>query len=89
MTVAVKHSKTPVIRSRSRAEATVVRCAFAGRLGRDPLSLASDITGGPVLDAYQFLQFHMHWGSHDLEGCEHVIDGERLPAEVAILSFDL
>ena len=34
-----------------------------------------DITGGPVLDEYQFLQFHMHWGSNDNEGSEHVIDG--------------
>ncbi len=24
----------------------------------------------------------MHWGSHDNEGSEHVIDGIRLPAEV-------
>jgi hypothetical protein len=24
----------------------------------------------------------MHWGSNDLEGAEHVIDGVRLPGEV-------
>lgn len=40
------------------------------------------ITGGPVSDEYQFLQFHMHWGSNELEGAEHVIDGARLPGEV-------
>lgn len=33
-------------------------------------------------DEYQFLQFHMHWGSNDLEGSEHVLDGIRYPAEV-------
>jgi carbonic anhydrase len=44
--------------------------------------LLIDITGGPVPDEYQFLQFHMHWGSNDLEGAEHVIDGVRLPGEV-------
>lgn len=41
------------------------------------------ITGGPVPDKYQFLQFHMHWGSNDLEGAEHVVDGVRLPGEVS------
>jgi hypothetical protein len=45
-------------------------------------SLLEDITGGPTIDEYQFLQFHMHWGSNDNEGSEHVIDGLRLPAEV-------
>jgi carbonic anhydrase len=41
-----------------------------------------DITGGPAMDEYQFLQFHMHWGADNDEGSEHVIDGIRLPAEV-------
>ena len=45
------------------------------------------ITGGPVYDQYQFLQFHAHWGSNDLEGAEHVIDGIRLPGEVSINVF--
>ena len=40
------------------------------------------ITGGPVPDVYQFLQCHIHWGSNDLEGAEHVVDGVRLPGEV-------
>ncbi len=47
-----------------------------------------DITGGPVLDEYQFLQFHMHWGSNDNEGSEHVIDGIRFPAEVRETRLD-
>ena len=53
------------------------------------LLLLLDITGGPVVDEYQFLQFHMHWGTNDLEGAEHVIDGVRLPGEVGseIMSF--
>ena len=42
-----------------------------------------DITGGPAaLDEYKFLQFHMHWGTNENEGSEHVIDGIRFPAEV-------
>ncbi|CAF4593137.1 unnamed protein product, partial [Rotaria sp. Silwood2] len=42
----------------------------------------------PVLDEYQFLQFHMHWGANDNEGSEHVIDGVRLPAELHIVTWN-
>ncbi len=42
-----------------------------------------------MLDEYQFLQFHMHWGSNDNEGSEHVIDGIRFPAEVRETRLDL
>ncbi|CAF1179239.1 unnamed protein product [Rotaria sp. Silwood1] len=48
----------------------------------------SHITGGPVMDEYQFLQFHMHWGTNDLEGAEHVIDGVRLPGELHIVTWN-
>jgi len=47
-----------------------------------------DITGGPILDEYQFLQFHMHWGSNENEGSEHVIDGIRSPAELHIVTWN-
>ncbi|CAF3771005.1 unnamed protein product [Rotaria socialis] len=49
---------------------------------------SSRITGGPVVDEYQFLQFHMHWGANDLEGAEHVIDGVRLPGELHIVTWN-
>ncbi|CAF1629380.1 unnamed protein product [Rotaria magnacalcarata] len=48
----------------------------------------SYITRGPVLDEYQFLQFHMHWGENDSEGSEHVIDGGHLPAELHIVTWN-
>ncbi|UJR31914.1 hypothetical protein I4U23_019388 [Adineta vaga] len=48
----------------------------------------SSITGGPVLDEYRFLQFHIHWGSNDLEGAEHVVDGIRLPGELHIVTWN-
>ncbi|CAF2870836.1 unnamed protein product [Rotaria sp. Silwood2] len=48
----------------------------------------SRITGGPVVDEYQFLQFHMHWGTNDLEGAEHVIDGVRSPGELHIVTWN-
>jgi carbonic anhydrase len=48
----------------------------------------SHISGGPVPDEYQFLQFHMHWGLNDLEGAEHVVDGVRLPGELHIVTWN-
>ena len=36
------------------------------------------ITGGPLYDKkYHFLQFHLHWGSNDSYGSEHLVDGQR------------
>ncbi|CAF1378858.1 unnamed protein product [Adineta steineri] len=49
---------------------------------------SSSISGGPVPDEYRFLQFHMHWGSNDLEGAEHVVDGVRLPGELHIVTWN-
>ena len=47
-----------------------------------------DITGGPVLDEFQFLQFHMHWGANEHEGSEHVIDDVRSVAELHIVTWN-
>ncbi|CAF0909723.1 unnamed protein product [Adineta ricciae] len=46
------------------------------------------ITGGPVLDEFQFLQFHMHWGANEHEGSEHVIDDVRSVAELHIVTWN-
>jgi hypothetical protein len=82
-TTAVKHWKTPAIPSKSPAKVPAVSfscfCCCVSPCHRIE---HLDITGGPVPDQYQFLQFHMHWGSNDLEGAEHVVDGVRFPGEV-------
>ena len=42
----------------------------------------SEVIGGPVNDAYRFLQFHMHWGDDVHRGSEHLLDGMAFSAEV-------
>jgi len=82
MKIAVKHLRIPVIHFKYLVKVIVV--SIYARSPYIPIRFffKIDITGGPVLDEYQFLQFHMHWGLNENEGSEHVIDGVRLPAEV-------
>lgn len=39
--------------------------------------------GGPLTGRYRLQQFHLHWGSADDHGSEHVVDGVRSAAEVS------
>ncbi|XP_040192843.1 carbonic anhydrase 4 isoform X2 [Rana temporaria] len=43
------------------------------------------ISGGGLDGTYTALQFHFHWGSIEMHGSEHSIDGERYPAELHIV----
>ena len=85
MKIVVKHLKIPVIHFKFPVKDIAVSISHSPLLFEINTSL--DITGGPTRDEYQFLQFHMHWGSNDNEGSEHVIDGIRLPAEVRRKTF--
>lgn len=42
-------------------------------------------TGATIVNhrgTYNFAQFHFHWGSSDLTGSEHLVNGEQYPAEL-------
>uniref|UniRef100_A0A2R8MFS0 Carbonic anhydrase 3 n=1 Tax=Callithrix jacchus TaxID=9483 RepID=A0A2R8MFS0_CALJA len=41
----------------------------------------SVLHGGPLTGSYRLRQFHLHWGSADDHGSEHVVDGVRYAAE--------
>lgn len=41
------------------------------------------LRGGPLTGSYRLRQFHLHWGSADDHGSEHVVDGVRYAAEVS------
>lgn len=43
------------------------------------------MSGGGLDGTYSALQFHFHWGSSDMLGSEHSIDGERYEAELHIV----
>lgn len=35
------------------------------------------ISGGPLVGKYEFVQLHFHWGSNDREGSENKINNNR------------
>lgn len=41
------------------------------------------LRGGPLTGSYRLRQFHLHWGSADDDGSEHVVDGVRFATEVS------
>ncbi|GLD57427.1 carbonic anhydrase-like protein [Lates japonicus] len=42
------------------------------------------VSGGGLSEAYDSLQFHLHWGNgSSVPGSEHTVDGKRYPMEVA------
>ena len=40
------------------------------------------VSGGGLVGSYKTVQFHLHWGAHENEGSEHVVNGKAYPAEV-------
>ncbi|KAI4539536.1 hypothetical protein MG293_009931 [Ovis ammon polii] len=42
----------------------------------------SVLRGGPLTGSYRLRQFHLHWGSADDHGSEHMVDGVRYAAEI-------
>ncbi|XP_061564611.1 carbonic anhydrase XVb [Cololabis saira] len=45
------------------------------------------ISGGALSEAYDSLQFHLHWGSgSSMPGSEHTVDGKRYPMELHIVN---
>jgi carbonic anhydrase len=42
----------------------------------------TELKDGPLTDVFRLEQFHLHWGSNDDHGSEHMIDGQSYAAEV-------
>ncbi|CAG9823813.1 unnamed protein product [Phaedon cochleariae] len=45
------------------------------------------IAKGPFIGKYVFSNWHLHWGSNDMVGSEHSIDGVKYPAEMHVVTF--
>ncbi|XP_060524448.1 carbonic anhydrase 2-like [Cylas formicarius] len=45
------------------------------------------LTDGPLVGKYVFSQLHLHWGTNDMEGSEHTVDGGHLPGEMHVVTF--
>ncbi|XP_054450953.1 carbonic anhydrase 13 isoform X2 [Pteronotus mesoamericanus] len=48
----------------------------------------SVLHGGPLTGRYRLRQFHLHWGSADDHGSEHVVDGVRYAAELHVVHWN-
>ncbi|XP_055489644.1 carbonic anhydrase 13-like [Leucoraja erinacea] len=48
----------------------------------------SVLSGGPIQGKYRLRQFHLHWGAHDGQGSEHVVDGEAFSAELHLVHWN-
>ncbi|XP_022410742.1 carbonic anhydrase 13 [Delphinapterus leucas] len=48
----------------------------------------SVLRGGPLTGSYRLRQFHLHWGSTDDHGSEHVVDGMRYAAELHVVHWN-
>lgn len=52
------------------------------------ISKTSELKGGPLNDCYRLEQFHLHWGSCDNHGSEHMIDGQSYAAELHLVHWN-
>lgn len=48
----------------------------------------SSVTGGPVKNKYEGVQFHWHWGKENEKGSEHTVDGKMCEAELHIVNYN-
>ncbi|XP_063306412.1 carbonic anhydrase 2-like isoform X2 [Pelobates fuscus] len=48
----------------------------------------SVLRGGPVDGTYRLKQFHIHWGSCDGHGSEHIVDGVKYEAELHLVHWN-
>lgn len=48
----------------------------------------SVLRGGPLTGSYRLRQFHLHWGSADDHGSEHMVDGVRYAAELHVVHWN-
>jgi len=45
----------------------------------------ASISGGPLDQTYDVAQLHFHWGSSDVRGSEHLLNGKSFPLEMHIV----
>ncbi|GFV05088.1 carbonic anhydrase 1 [Trichonephila clavipes] len=48
----------------------------------------SDLSGGPLSDSYELVQFHSHWGNDPSCGSEHTIDGKSFAGELHFVHWN-
>ncbi|XP_056153396.1 carbonic anhydrase XVb [Lampris incognitus] len=58
-----------------------------GKTVKVTLASGVQVSGGKLSEAYDSLQFHLHWGNtSSMPGSEHTVDGKRYPMELHIVN---
>ncbi|XP_041697012.1 carbonic anhydrase 4-like [Coregonus clupeaformis] len=66
---------------------TMKKITNTGETVKVELMSGVQITGGALSEAYDSLQFHLHWGNGtSVPGSEHTVDGTRYPMELHIVN---
>ncbi|XP_035468684.1 carbonic anhydrase 4-like isoform X2 [Scophthalmus maximus] len=59
-----------------------------GRTVKVTFGSGVQVSGGGLPEAYNSLQFHLHWGNgSSVPGSEHTVDGKRYPMELHIVNI--
>ena len=62
---------------------------FGGRLpGTERYTLVFVYIINKTVFRFEFLQCHWHWGSSDIQGSEHRLDGEAFPMELHLVHWN-
>lgn len=67
---------------------TLVNTGFQASLELDNHDPVPTLSGGGLDFTYKFAAFHFHWGSNDLQGSEHAVNGLRFPLEMHMIHFN-
>nr|XP_046176739.1 carbonic anhydrase 4-like [Oncorhynchus gorbuscha] len=66
---------------------TMNKIKNTGKTVKVTLTSGVQVTGGALSEAYDSLQFHLHWGNGtSVPGSEHTVDGTRYPMEMHIVN---
>ncbi|XP_078543204.1 carbonic anhydrase 3-like [Lissotriton helveticus] len=72
----------------SGSSLTVLNIGTTCRVMFDDSNDKSVIKGGPLNGVYRLRQCQFHWGSCDVQGSEHVVDGMRYSGEIHLIHWN-
>ncbi|KAF8788561.1 Carbonic anhydrase 1 like protein [Argiope bruennichi] len=57
-------------------------------VGKHPTTVWTELTGGPLSESYELVQFHSHWGNDNTCGSEHTVDGKAYAGELHFVHWN-
>ncbi|XP_071763462.2 carbonic anhydrase 4 [Centroberyx gerrardi] len=70
------------------SNSTLKKISNTGETVKVTLASGVQVSGGGLSEAYDSIQFHLHWGNgSSVPGSEHTVDGKQYPMELHIVNF--